>query len=282
VNSIFARPIRGVAGTLRNAPISQFQEGKRSPRFLATMRRRAWLALLCATTGVCAAQYTVFTAAEPFQAAAGPLLTEGFNTSHPATNQVDFGPFSAATESANVFWANAATFPAVVSEGAGSIYGFDASQPSSIGNGMAFNFDQPIRSFGIDIVDLSSGISVVVPGLMPTVTLANAGQTMSPRFFGLVSEIPFSSVRFHWGTAGDAVGFDDLRYSAPIEVPTLVIVSAGPGLAMITWTPETGTNWVLQETLSLSSANWTNSPSGATNPIAVPATLPKWYRLFKP
>jgi hypothetical protein len=101
--------------------------------------------------------------------------------------------------------------PAVVSEGAGSIYGFDASQPAGIGNGMAFNFDQPIRSFGIDIVDLSSGISVVVPGLTPTLTLANPGQTMSPRFFGVISDIPFSPVRFHWGTAGDAVGFDDLR-----------------------------------------------------------------------
>jgi hypothetical protein len=40
---------------------------------------------------------------------------------------------------------------------------------------------------------------------------------------------------------------------------------------------------VLQETWSLAPANWTNSPSGSTNGIVVPATLPaKFYRLHKP
>jgi len=39
----------------------------------------------------------------------------------------------------------------------------------------------------------------------------------------------------------------------------------------------------LQETLSLAPTNWVNAPSGATNPIVVPATGPtKFYRLFKP
>ena len=65
--------------------------------------------------------------------------------------------------------------------------------------------------------------------------------------------------------------------------PTLTIVPAGAGQATISWTPATGTNWVLQETWALSPANWTNSPSGSTNPIVVPATLPtRFYRLFKP
>jgi len=65
--------------------------------------------------------------------------------------------------------------------------------------------------------------------------------------------------------------------------PTLTIVPAGAGQAQISWTPDTGTNWVLQETLNLSPASWANAPSGTTNPIVVPATLPtKFYRLFKP
>jgi len=65
--------------------------------------------------------------------------------------------------------------------------------------------------------------------------------------------------------------------------PTLTIVPAGPGQATVSWSPATGTNWVLQETLNISPANWTNSPSGSTNPIVVPASLPtKFYRLFKP
>jgi hypothetical protein len=66
------------------------------------------------------------------------------------------------------------------------------------------------------------------------------------------------------------------------NAPTLIIVPATPGNAMISWTPATP-GFVLQETWSLSPTNWTNSPSGVTNPIVVPATLPtKFYRLFKP
>ena len=73
-------------------------------------------------------------------------------------------------------------------------------------------------------------------------------------------------------------------FPAAIQVPgapTLAIVPAGPGNATISWLPNTP-GFVLQEALSLSPSNWTNSPSGATNPIVVPATLPtKFYRLFK-
>jgi hypothetical protein len=65
--------------------------------------------------------------------------------------------------------------------------------------------------------------------------------------------------------------------------PTLTIAPATPGNATISWTPDTGTNWVLQQSVELSPAVWTNSPSGFTNPIVVPATLPmKYYRLIKP
>ena len=66
------------------------------------------------------------------------------------------------------------------------------------------------------------------------------------------------------------------------NAPTLTIVLATPGNATISWTPNPP-GFVLQETWVLSPTNWTNSPSGATNPITVPTTLPiKFYRLFKP
>jgi hypothetical protein len=66
------------------------------------------------------------------------------------------------------------------------------------------------------------------------------------------------------------------------NAPTLTIVPAGAGQAQISWTPNTP-GFVLQETWSLSPVNWTNSPSGATNPIVVPASAPaKSYRLVKP
>ena len=67
-----------------------------------------------------------------------------------------------------------------------------------------------------------------------------------------------------------------------IGEPMLTIASAAPGQARISWTPATP-SFVLQESPSLSPAVWSNSPSGATNPIVVPAPLPvKFYRLFKP
>jgi len=64
--------------------------------------------------------------------------------------------------------------------------------------------------------------------------------------------------------------------------PTLQIVPATPATATISWTPNTP-GWVLQESSVLSPANWTNSVSGVTNPIVVPAVVPaKFYRLFQP
>ena len=64
--------------------------------------------------------------------------------------------------------------------------------------------------------------------------------------------------------------------------PTLTIAPATPGNALISWLPDTP-GFVLQETWILSPANWTNSPSGAGNPVIVPAVVPaKFYRLFKP
>ncbi|MSU59186.1 MAG: hypothetical protein EXS35_13640 [Pedosphaera sp.] len=67
-----------------------------------------------------------------------------------------------------------------------------------------------------------------------------------------------------------------------LDAPTLTIAPATPGNATISWTPSTP-GFVLQETWSLSPANWTNSPSGTTNPITVPATVPtKFYRLRYP
>jgi hypothetical protein len=63
--------------------------------------------------------------------------------------------------------------------------------------------------------------------------------------------------------------------------PTLAIAPATPGQATISWTPNTP-GFVLQETWSLSPTNWTNSPSGATNPVVVPAGPGnRFYRLKK-
>ncbi len=76
-------------------------------------------------------------------------------------------------------------------------------------------------------------------------------------------------------------------WALPIAVqtegaPTLAIVPTLSGFARISWTPNTP-GYALQESLSLSPADWLNCSSGATNPIVVPATFPaRFYRLHKP
>ncbi len=76
-------------------------------------------------------------------------------------------------------------------------------------------------------------------------------------------------------------------WAMPIAVqvggaPLLTIVAAGSGQAQVSWSPQTP-GYVLQETWSLAPANWTNSISGSTNPVVVPAVNPaRFYRLFKP
>ena len=67
-----------------------------------------------------------------------------------------------------------------------------------------------------------------------------------------------------------------------VDAPLLSIAPFGAGQARISWTPNTP-GFVLQENTNLTTTNWVNSPSGAGNPVTVPATLPiKSYRLRKP
>jgi hypothetical protein len=64
--------------------------------------------------------------------------------------------------------------------------------------------------------------------------------------------------------------------------PILTIVPGPPGNATLWWSPNP-VGYILQQTAILNPAIWTNSPSGATNPITVPAnTGARFYRLVKP
>ena len=78
-------------------------------------------------------------------------------------------------------------------------------------------------------------------------------------------------------------GFWVLPQAVPtVGAPTLTIARAASGQATISWAPATP-GFVLQESATLSPPNWTNSPSGTTNPVTVPAVPPrKFFRLFKP
>lgn len=75
--------------------------------------------------------------------------------------------------------------------------------------------------------------------------------------------------------------------SEPFELtftPALPVVSlavAGPGLVSLSWTPDTA-GFVLQSSPALNPANWTNAPSGPTNPVVIPASgLQGYYRVAK-
>ncbi|HTQ52448.1 MAG TPA: VCBS repeat-containing protein, partial [Candidatus Acidoferrales bacterium] len=66
-----------------------------------------------------------------------------------------------------------------------------------------------------------------------------------------------------------------------VTAPTLSIVSSNSDV-VISWQPSYP-GVVLQESPGLNPAAWTNSPSGATNPITIPvANETMFYRLFKP
>lgn len=65
----------------------------------------------------------------------------------------------------------------------------------------------------------------------------------------------------------------------PIVPPTLAITSSGSGAVSVSWTANTP-GFVLQESWLLATPNWTNAPSGATNPIVIPISWSaRFYRL---
>jgi len=137
------------------------------------------------------------------------------------------------------------------------------------------------------------GCSMLVVGCFPLLaqyaidwhTIDDGGGTSTNGQYSLSGTLgqPDASNAMTNGQYSVTGGFWALPQAVQTEgAPTLMIAPAGAGLAQLAWTPPS-TNWVLQETLSLNSGTWSNSPSGSTNPIAVPVTVPtKFYRLFKP
>ena len=104
-------------------------------------------------------------------------------------------------------------------------------------------------------------------------------------YFGGVDSVG-GDVRYWAEPQDDGSGYSVITEGlAPVIAKVMAAANrfpAAPDFATISWTPNTP-GFVLQETASLAPAVWTNSPSGATNPVTVPATLPaKFYRLTKP
>lgn len=86
------------------------------------------------------------------------------------------------------------------------------------------------------------------------------------------------------GVYSDNTGDEDAgaAYLFFLPPPTLAISRAATVDTTISWLPNTP-GFVLQETQSLSPANWTNSLTGATNPTDVPTNSQRnYFRLIRP
>lgn len=124
------------------------------------------------------------------------------------------------------------------------------------------------QQFQIDWFTMDGGGGISTGGaytLSGTIGQPDAGVTMTGGTYQLTGG--FWAAPFPTGSGG---------------APTLAIEPFGSGQVQLSWTvPAPG--FLLQETPSLNSPNWVNSPSGASNPAIVPAgSAAKFYRLLKP
>jgi hypothetical protein len=145
----------------------------------------------------------------------------------------------------------------------------------------------PQRRYGLALVLVLGGImtTALAQYSIPWHTIDGGGGTSTGGVYRLTGTIgqPDAGGPLTNGQFSLTGGFWALPTAVQTPgAPILTITPASPGFATISWSPATGTNWILQERLSLTAGSWTNSPSAWTNPATVPATLPaKFYRLFK-
>lgn len=126
----------------------------------------------------------------------------------------------------------------------------------------------PAQNYSIDWFTMDGGGGASSGGgysITGTIGQPDAGTTMTGGQYALVG------------------GFWALPFAAQsADAPVLSIVPLGFGQARISWNPGSP-GYVLQENANLNTAIWVDSPSGASNPATISATLPiKAYRLRKP
>ena len=120
------------------------------------------------------------------------------------------------------------------------------------------------QNFGIDWFTLDGGGGVSSGGaysLSGTIGQSDSGNLSGGSYF------------LEGGFWGGAIAVQ------PQGAPTLTITRAG-GSAVIAWAPATP-GFVLQTNGNLAPGGWADAPSAATNPVTVPATGIRFYRLRK-
>lgn len=182
-----------------------------------------------ASAGVCSAGIVSFGDRAAFQASVAGLFTEDFETFLGTgdfhAGSVDVGPFSIQS---GFNQADRGTFQTgAESDGLtfnGSVYG-DAVVLT--GFPLTLTFDQAIYAFGIDLDEFGdvpdpSTISILDQVFEPDVVSfggggLTTGDDTEPYFFGVTSDIGFTTVTF--AALGDGFGFDNVSFSSVAPVP---------------------------------------------------------------
>jgi len=95
---------------------------------------------------------------------------------------------------------------------------------------LTFHFDvSPIYSFGLYLIDLEMSAQVVVNGINYNVPSTGSG---GEAYFGIVSDIAFSSVILDGGSTDSHWSIDDISYTAIPEPSSLATISLVSGLGL--------------------------------------------------
>ena len=180
--------------------------------------RSATVAVALAGTLPAAAATTVFTDRTAFNAAAGAVTTENFNSYVSEvdfrTAPFDFGPFSIAgfgdQGGRNFIDVPPAQFGQFTGDGTTNLNLFTRLAD---GSGFEISFDAPVFAFGGDFSSMQDGLlrtRIIAAGDVLTPSIAGSFDT---RFFGFTSDTAFSSIRFEGTYDGDGFSGDNFSFS---------------------------------------------------------------------
>jgi hypothetical protein len=138
----------------------------------------------------------------------------------------------------------------------------------------------PLTPTGIAYLNLYGGGDIVLGGELDGLSTAGPPDEPPVFLFGFTSPVSPGTVSWDMSSVTPT---PTPELELVLIDPILTIAPSAPDEVLLSWTPATP-GFVLQETLSLTPASWTNSSSGATNPVthSTIGLTEKFYRLHKP